>query len=121
MSVARQNAGDSSGPTALLLMKEERKKQRLSVCTPNPRLRSPLLGNWQGIPVSTKSLSQVSWKVLGLTGSAPGWVQPWYLQPVSFSTGGAVWRELMGTSATLHHWGPRDPVAQELNLSLEVT
>lgn len=51
--MARQNPGDSSGPTALLLMKEERKKQRLSVCTPNPRLRSPLLGNWQGIPVST--------------------------------------------------------------------
>lgn len=36
VSVARQNAGDSSGPTALLLMKEERKKQRLSVCTPTP-------------------------------------------------------------------------------------
>lgn len=88
----------------------------------NPRLSSPLSGNWQGIPVSAKSLSQVSWKVLGPTGSAP-----WWVQPVSSSTGGAVWRELMGTLATLHHWGPRDPVAQavrstkELKLSLDVT
>lgn len=56
-------------PLVLLLMKDKRKKQEawdsslflvvFCVCTPNPRLRSPLLGNQQGIPVSTKSLSQV--------------------------------------------------------------